>query len=138
MKKILLALVLILPLTGCASLPSVAESFLNLPTGVLTQSVQNPVTPYMLYEIENGLTPVVVGLNVYKRNCWKSVPAGTPAACKNTTRKLQAYTRKVPPLLEQAKTFVANNDQVNAKIVYNEIMKTISDFKSTAAKAGVQ
>lgn len=135
MKRFLIAITLILPLTGCAGL---AEKLFNLPTGVLTQSVGNPVTSYMLYEVENGLIPAVAGLNVYKRTCWASVPKGTPAACKNTTRTLQKYTRKLPPLINQAKVFVDKNDQVNAKIIYGEIMKTVSDFRATATAAGVK
>lgn len=135
LKTTTLAIVLILPLTGCAGL---AEKLFNLPTGVLTQSVGNPVTPYMIYEVENGLIPAVAGLNIYKRTCWASVPKGTPAACKDTTRKLQKYTRKLPPLINQAKTFVDSNDQVNAKLIYSEIIKTISDFRNVATAAGVR
>ncbi len=142
MKKIIAVLTLSLSLAGCASGADIGlkfvENTLSLPKGVLTSSVSNPVTPYMLYEIENGLIPVVAGLNIYKRNCWASVPKGTPAACKNTTRKLQAYTRRIVPLLNQAKDFVTKNDQVNARIAYGEIMKLVANFKNTATLAGVK
>lgn len=141
MKKIILVLTLSLSLSGCAALadfvPKLVETAFNLPTNILTSSIDNPVTPYMLYQIESGLTPAVVGLNVYRRTCWASVPKGTPASCKNTTRTLQKYTRRLPPLLTQAKAFVDSGDQVNAKVVYAEIMKTVTAFRSTANKAGI-
>ena len=131
MKKILLAIVLILPLSGCAGL---AESFLNLPSGILTQSVQNPVTKQQLYQIENGLTVAVVSLNVYKDKCVKKL---IDQSCRNVITKLQVYTRKAPPLIRSLRSFVRNNDQVNAKVVFNSLYQLFTDFRIIAVANGV-
>lgn len=139
MKRYLAIFAVALSLGGCAgTLPSLVENALSLPVGVLTQSVNNPVTPQVLYQVENGLRATVAGLRIYERNCWASVPAGEPAACKRATRTLKGYARKLPPLLESAYTFVNQNDQVNAKIVYATIMETVGKFRNTAIAAGVQ
>jgi hypothetical protein len=131
MKRLLLAIVLILPLTGCAGL---AESVFNLPTGVLTKSIQNPVTTKQLYEIENGLVIAVVALNVYKDKC---IRKEIEQSCRNTVRRLQTYTRKAPPLIKSLRSFVRENDQVNARVVFNSLYGLFTNFRALATAKGV-
>lgn len=131
MKKILLTLVLIFPLTCCAGL---AESVLNLPNGILTQSIQNPVTAKELYEVENGLVLAVVSLNVYKDKC---IRKEIDRSCRVTIAKLQVYTRKAKPLIVNLRKFVRENDQVNAKVVFNSVYSLFTEFRALAVAKGV-
>lgn len=120
-----------LSLGGCASL---AESALSLPSGVLTQSVQNPITRDHLYRIENGLIVGVSALNSYKRLC----DDGTlPASCIGVIQKLQAITRQARPVLRQLRRFVRQNDQVNAKVMFTTLQGLVAEFRGTATAAGI-
>jgi hypothetical protein len=124
--------VLALPLGGCAG---TAESFLNLPTGVLTASVQNPVTKATLYKLENGLRVGVRALVTYRDLC----DNGTlEASCIAVVTKLQAYSRRARPLLKQLRVFVRKNDQVNASVVYEQVKALITEIRATTSAAGIQ
>ena len=124
MRKILLAATLACTLGfgGCATIQAI------------TSSTTNPVTPERLYQVENAMIVAVAGLNAYRQSCLKGV---ADVNCRKNIAAIQVYTRRIPPLLTQARTFVRNNDQVNAIVVYNQIMTLIANFKSTAAAAGV-
>jgi hypothetical protein len=132
MRKILLALVLILPLTGCSTL---AEGIFGLPTGILTQSTQNPVTKKRLNEIESGMALAAVGLNKYRDNCLArriSYPS-----CYDNLVILQPYVTRAKPLIKSLRRFVRNNDQVNARVIYDELVLLIADFRGKAVAMGV-
>jgi hypothetical protein len=131
MRKIIAVVVLTLALTGCAGInTSVFQGGSSL-----TASVTNPVTPRMLYDIENGLTVAVSGLLAYKNACISKV---VPASCRDIIANLQVYTRKAKPILVRLRVFVRNNDQVNAIGAYNEVRGLLSAFQETAAAAGVK
>jgi hypothetical protein len=129
------ALILIVPvlfaLGGCASF---AESAIGLPTGILTQSVQNPVKKSDLYKIENGLRVAVAGLNTYKSYC-NERPVGD--RCDAVVQTMQSYSKRARPLIRSLRTFVRKNDQVNAKVIFTELKALFTDFKSLAQREGI-
>lgn len=132
-------LILIVPvlglLGGCAgTLPSLAENALSLPSGVLTTSIQNPVTRQTLYRIENGLIVAVSGLNTYKNYC-NNRPVGDP--CDVVVARLQSYVKRARPLIRSLRTFVRKNDQVNAGVVFSTLRGLFTEFRITAAGAGI-
>lgn len=131
MRKMLFLVPVILSLCGCAGL---AEQALQLPTGVLTQSVQNPITRAHLYRLENGLIVGVSALNSYKRLCEQKVIG---PQCITVVQRLQVYVARARPALRSLRTFVRNNDQVNARVVYNTLANVISEFRTEAATAGI-
>lgn len=132
MRKLILVIpLLFLPLGGCASL---AEGALNLPTGILTESVQNPVTRNHLYRLENGLIVGVTALNSYKRLCNEGT---LPANCIPIIEKLQAIVKQARPVLRQLRIFVRKNDQVNAKIMFVTVQNLVAEFRATAQSAGI-
>src|SRR5437879_2603443 len=122
MKKLALVMLMAFSLSGCAGL------------NLAFQSTTNPVTKNMLYEVENGMTIAFAGLNTYRRSCDQGL---IPASCKATLAKIRVYTIQIPPLLKALRTFVKNNDQVNAVVIYNTIVGLISSFKAEAVASGV-
>lgn len=131
MRRLILVCALILPLSGCAS---VAESVIGLPTGILTRSVENPVTRDHLFRLENGLIVGVAALNTYKQYC-EGRPVGN--RCDVVVKTLQGYTRTARPLLRQLRIFVRKNDQVNAKVVFQQVQALIAAFRQTAVTEGI-
>lgn len=129
MKKIALAIVLAFSLAGCAG----QSIFHGGPS--ITATISNPVTPTMLYEVENAITVAFVGLNTYKRAC---VAKTIDQSCRGVIQKLQVYTRKLPPVLKNLRAFVRNNDQINAITAYNTIRQLLSDFQGVALASGVR
>lgn len=129
MRKILTTVLLVLSLTGCAQLQAVIQA-----GQFATATVTNPVTPARLYEVENGMILAFAALNGYRAACLKGA---ADVNCRANILAIQAYTKRIPPLLAQVRVFVRNNDQINAVVVYNQIIALIANFKSTAAAAGV-
>jgi len=129
MKKLALALVVALGLSGCAQLSQVMQT-----GSLITQSYSNPVTRQHLYEAENAMIVAISGLQVYKKTCAQGVITGN---CRATVGKIQVYTRKLPPLLTQVRAFVRNNDQVNAIVVFNEFVAVFQAMRQEAIANGV-
>lgn len=135
MKKLILIVPVLLLLGGCAgTLPSLAEGALNLPSGVLTTSVQNPVTREHLYRLENGLVVAVTAVQTYKNYC-NTRPVGD--RCDAVVATMQTYVKRARPLLRSLRTFVRKNDQVNAKVVFTTIQNLIGEFRLYASANGV-
>lgn len=129
MRKLLYVAMLGLSLTACAEVQKLETAF-----NFATKSVANPVTANDLYNIESGATIAIAVLGAYKKGC----SMGTvDTNCRANVAKIQVYTRQLPPLLTQLRSFVKNNDQVNATVIYNNIVELIADFKSTATAAGI-
>ncbi len=128
-RTFLLAALLATPLAGCAGLQRFADV-----ANIATASINNPVTPTMLYDVENGMIVIVAGLNAYRASCVKGV---IPPSCKTVIRSIQVYTKQIPPLLVTLRAFARNNDQVNAVIVYNTITNLLSGLKATAVQNNV-
>lgn len=130
-RTTIVSLVLLAPLGGCASL---IESAVGAPQGVLTASVQNPVTKETLFRVENGLRVAVVGLQTYKNYC-EQRPVGDQ--CDAVVARLQTYSRRARPLVRQLRIFVRKNDQVNAKVVFSTLRGLFGEFQNYAAANGV-
>lgn len=132
--RIIIAAVLALSLVSCAPARQAAE-FVFDAVKIATVDVQNPVTKNDLYAVENSMIVAFAGLNAYKKTCVRGAIA---PSCRGVIAKLQVYTRQVPPILDNLRDFVKNNDQVNAKIAYNTVKQLLADFKTTAAANNVQ
>jgi hypothetical protein len=143
-RTIFVCAALLAPLGGCASL---AENALSLPSGILTASTANPVTPGVLYEVENGAAVAFAGLNTYRTSCKNKILADNARRrmgdtipkenCRAIVAQLQVYTRRIPGLLSQLRKFVRENDQVNAGVVLAQVRGLISQFRTFAATNGV-
>jgi len=129
MRKIILAFTLTLSLGACASLQNVETAF-----QLGTASIANPVTPTRLNQMESAVTIVFAGLKAWKTSCQQGL---IPPACRGQIYQAQVFTRQVPVYLTQLRTFVRNNDQVNATVVFNNMTSLIAAIKSQAAANGV-
>jgi hypothetical protein len=99
-----------------------------------TASISNPVTPERLQKVEAGAVLVFAGLNAWRDAC----EAGTlNAGCVEQIRAVQIYTKQIPPYLARLRGFVKRNDQVNAAVVFNEVVDLIGIVKGKAAENGV-
>lgn len=134
-KQILVVPVLLL-LGGCSTmqLAAFAETAVGAPSGILTKSVQNPVTRDTLYRVENGLRVAVAGLQAYKNYC-EGRPVGD--RCDAVVTKMQKYVKRSRPLIRQLRVFVRKNDQVNAVVVFKTLRAIFEDFRTTAAQEGI-
>ena len=57
--------------------------------------------------------------------------------CRANVAAIQQYTRQLPPLLAQLRSFVKDNDQINATLVYNQVVTLVANFKAAAKNVGV-
>lgn len=130
MSKLLIVPLLCLSLGGCATIQAV-ETAVQLGTA----SIANPVTKERLYQVESAITIVFVGLNTWKDQCKRGT---IPASCKDQIGHAQVYTRQFPLYLTRLRAFVKNNDQVNAVVVFNQIIDTISAVKAQAATNNIK
>jgi len=124
MRKIILAITLSLSLAGCAT-------FKNIETAIQlgTASIANPVTKTRLNQMESAVTLVFAGLNAWKKSCQQGL---IPPECRQHIAAVQVYTRQVPPYLAQLRQFVRNDDQVNATVVFNNL---INDFRNNRPRS---
>lgn len=111
-----LAVILCLFLAGCIEVAGLSPQ----------ASISNPVTRDMLYDVENGAIVAVAGLKAYKRSCVELV---IPQSCRGTIQNIQRYTRQIPPYLAQLRSFVRNNDQINAVAIYNILQGLLAQAK---------
>lgn len=130
-RRLTLIVPVLLLLGGCAGL---AETVTGLPTGILTKSIENPVTKAQLYKIENGLRVAVAGLQTYKNYC-EGQPVGD--RCDAVVQRLQGYSKRARPLVRSLRTFVKKNDQVNAGVVFQTLRSIFAEFRATAAQEGI-
>lgn len=128
MRKIVLALFLSASLAGCAT-------FNALTTGIslATKSITNPVTRTEEVQIEAAIDAAIVVLKGYKQAC---IEGTADKNCRANIKAIQLYTRQMPPLIAQLRTFVDNNDQINAVVVYNQLTALYAQFKTSAAQMG--
>lgn len=121
--------VLVLPQAGCQFFKNI-ETFVDLGTA----TAANPVTKERSQKIQAGATLVFVGMNAWRDAC----EAGTiNASCVEQIRAVQIYTMQIPPYLTQLRKFVRNNDQVNASVVFNQVVELIGIVRGKAAENGV-
>lgn len=135
MRKIILAVALMLTLAGCGgkfALPSIETVQTAIHWG--TASVDNPVTPTRLNQIEAGVKVVFRSLKVWRRAC---IRGDLNVTCKDQIRAVQVYTIPIEQTyIPQLRRFVEQNDQVNASAVFNTITGLIASAKAKAAEAG--
>jgi hypothetical protein len=131
MRKLLALSLLLgsLALGGCQYFAKL-QSFVEIGTA----SIANPVTKDRLYQMESAATIVFAGLSAWKKDCAAGV---INANCRQQIAAVQVYTRQIPPYLAQLRTFVKNNDQVNAVIVWNQVQSVISTVRAQAAQNNV-
>lgn len=129
MKRIIFVLALSVALAGCATIQAVETAF-----QLGTASVANPVTKDRLNQMESAVTLVFAGLEGWKKSCAQGL---IPPVCKTQIGEVQIYTRQLPPYLAQIRIFVKTNDQVNATVVWNNVVNLISTVKTQAAAGGV-
>lgn len=130
MKKLLIIPLLCLSLAGCATIQAV-ETVAQLGTA----SIANPITKQRLYQVEAAVTVVFAGLNTWKSQCKVGM---IPASCKDQIAHVQVYTRQFPLYLTRLRAFVKTNDQVNAAVVFNQIIDTITAVKAQAATNNIK
>jgi len=126
MKKLLLVLALILPLAACAGA--------RTDFSIITASVQNPVTPKMMYDVENGLRFAVAGLVTYRRLC---IAGAADANCREVIAKIQTYTIAAKPIIVSLRQALKTNDQINAIVAYNALHDILAGINNTRRIAGV-
>lgn len=129
MRKLLLTTCLAFSLAGCGN-----QSIL---TGgnCITCDIPNVITMDELYKAENGLIVVEVGMNTYKSLCREGV---IPDSCEGILIKLKKYNKIGRTLLKSVRSFVKQNDQINAVIVFGQLKQLILQLQGEATAAGVQ
>lgn len=128
MRRIVLTLLLATTLGACSTLG-------NIGTGIslVTKSVTNPVTRTEEVQMEAAIDAAVIALQGYKTACAQGT-ADKP--CKANIAAIQRYTRQMPPLIAQLRTFVDTNNQINAVVVYNQLTALYANFKNSASQLG--
>jgi len=129
MKRIILALTLSLSLAGCANLQAITDGI-----SLATKSIANPVTPADEAQVEVALGAAIDLLKAYKQAC---VQGTADKNCRANVAQIQAYTIQVKPLVAQLRSFVDNNDQINAAVVYNQLKALYVNVKATATQLGI-
>lgn len=128
MKRYIAIAVLALTLSGCASLGNLGTAI-----SIGTKSIANPVTRTEEVQIEAAIDAAIIVLKGYKQAC---IQGNADKPCKANIRAIQLYTRQMPPLIAQFRTFVDTNDQINAIVVYNQLTSLYANFKNSAAQLG--
>jgi hypothetical protein len=134
MRKLLVICMMTLSLGGCAKLQELSDKFQNI-AEFATATVSNPVTPAKLKQVESGALLVFKGMNLWKTSCAQRL---INEGCNKQIAAVQVYTRQIPPYLTQVRQFVKNNDQVNAVVVYNELVALIKTVKAQVAANGIK
>jgi len=128
-RKLLLIVPVVLWLGGCAQMQAIGTGI-----SLATKTIANPVTRDDEAKVELALDTAIQILKTYKTAC---IQGNADKNCKANIAQIQAYTRQVPPLVAQLRTFVDNNDQINASVVYNQLTALYVNVKSAAASLGV-
>jgi|SRR6185436_12745276 len=129
MRKIILALTLSLSLGACAQL----QTLQNI-AHFATATVNNPVTPAMEAQIELGFDAAVQILLTYRRAC---IAGNADVNCRRNIEIIQPYTIQAKPVIARLRSFVDNNDQVNAVVAYNQLVGLYGNLKTSAAAVGM-
>lgn len=129
MRKIIIAIALSLSLAGCATMQAISSG-----VEFATASVANPVTPTKEAQIELALDSAVQVLLTYRRAC---LAGSADVNCKDNIQKIQVYTRQIKPMVKELRSFVDNNDQINAIDVFNRLRSLYIDMKSAATGLGI-
>lgn len=147
MKRFLILCAVALSLGGCASLDplkQIAEKALNIPAGVLTTTVANPVAPVNIYQAKVVYASTLEIANGYREFCYSkpyaalmNEPVAGPV-CKSRraiVRALQKADDKAYAAIRTADSFVKNNPTLDASSAIRAAIAAVSDFQSVAATA---
>lgn len=129
MRKLLSIVLVTLSLGGCAQLSAVSGGL-----SLVTKTIQNPVTTQELYQIEASLRILTEALLTYRRAC---IAGSADLRCRENIEAIQPYTRQIPGLLVELRSFVKNDDQINAVVVYNRLSNLYTTVKASAVQLGV-
>ena len=129
MRKLLAIVMVTLTLGGCAQLSAVSGGI-----SLVTKTIQNPVTKQELYQIEASLRILTEALLTYRRAC---IANSADLRCRENIAAIQPYTRQVPGLLAELRSFVKNDDQINAVVVYNRLSNLYTTLKTSAVSLGI-
>lgn len=129
MRKVALALSVSLSLAGCAQL----QTLQNV-AKFATATISNPVTKEMEAQIELGFDAALQVLLAYRRSC---IAGTADKNCRRNIEVIQPYTRQAKPLIAQLRDFVDKNDQVNATVVYNQLVALYGNLKASAVAVGM-
>lgn len=113
-------------LTGCATF----EAATGIPSSVFTTTIQNPVGLRELSDVEKGYQAALGIANVYVELCRSRQIAR--ASCRPVVTRIQSYVSQAHNALVSLRSFVRNNDTVNAVSAYAAVRKAISDFQGSA------
>lgn len=120
--------VLGLSLAGCATFDAIGTGI-----SLTAKSITNPVSKTEEAQIELAIDAAISALRGYKQAC---IAGAADKPCKANIAAIQAHTRQMPPLIAQLRSFVDNNDQVNAVVVYNQLTALYANFKTSALNLG--
>lgn len=129
MRKLVAIMLVALSVAGCAQLQT-ASTVLN----AATKTYDNPVTEQELYQIEASLRIVTVGLVTYRRECLKGT---VDKNCRANIEAIQPYTRQVPALLVELRSFVKTDDRVNGILVYKRLSNLYNQIITQSTARGV-
>lgn len=115
---------LALSLAGCAG--DFSRSVL-VGGASITAPVDNPVTPQRLSQVEESLRLAMSGLVGYRRLC---IAKAIPQTCRDTILKIQPYTKLAATEVKRLRTFVRQNDQINAIKVFGSLQGLIADINT--------
>lgn len=127
-----LALALALTLGGCATLENIA----GLPSGILTSTINNPVGPREMADIERAYQGALGVANVYVELC-RSRQIARPT-CRPVVVRIQGYVSQAHAALVQLRVFVRNNDTINAMSALAAVRQAIANFQSSPDFTTVQ
>jgi hypothetical protein len=134
--KIVAALCAVLALGGCTNFKIAGLDLSTIEQGIslASKSAANPITKDDLAKAELAADTVVKALRLYKQAC---AQGSVDTNCRSNVAAIQAYTRQIPPYRDQLRSFVKNNDQINAHVVFNQLTALIANVKTTATTLGV-
>jgi hypothetical protein len=139
MKKLLLFPLLVavsLTLGGCLTTGSVLERIAGLPAGVLTTTINNPVGPRELADIERGYQAALGISKVYVELCRTRQLAR--ASCRPVVERIQSYVGQAHRALVQLRKFVRNNDTINAMSALAAVRQAIAGFQRSPDFQAIQ
>lgn len=132
LRVLLVAASLSLSLGGCATLENIA----GLPSGILTSTINNPVGPREMADIERAYQGALGVANVYVELCRSRQIART--SCRPVVVRIQGYVAQAHAALVQLRVFVRNNDTINAMSALAAVRQAIANFQSSPDFTTVQ
>jgi hypothetical protein len=129
MRRYIAIVLVALSLGGCAQLSAISGG-----VGLITKTIQNPVTEQELFAVEASLRIAVEALLTYRRAC---LAGSADKNCRANIEAIQPYTKQIKPLLAELRSFVRTDDQINAVVVYNRLTNLYTTIKSSAAQLGI-